>query len=147
MTKTLTFTTPGPRLLSGSTNLRWGVLLIVALTLLGLSGCRTAPVQDVDNRPVPAGLSMSDVSKAIQSAGNSLGWVMKETGPGMIVGTLFVRDHMAKVEISYSKSGYSIRYADSSNLKYDASKQTIHSNYAGWIQNLDNQIRRRLSVL
>ena len=147
MASELTCSIPRSRLLSGLTNLRFVVLLVTTLILIGLSGCRSAPIHDVDNRPIPPGASLSEVSRAIQAAGNSLGWVMQETRPGRIVGTLFVRDHMAKVEIPYSKHSYSIRYAASSNLDYDATKQTIHSNYLGWITNLDNQIRGRLSVL
>lgn len=123
------------------------LVLVAALTLIGLGGCRTAPIRDMNNQPVPVGVTAADVSKAIQSAGNSLGWAMKQSRPGMIEGTLFIRNHIAKVEIPYSDSSYSIRYAGSTNLKYDASKRTIHSNYVGWIQNLDNQIRARLAAM
>jgi hypothetical protein len=123
------------------------VALLTALALIGLGGCRTSPIMDRTNQPVPAGVSAAQVSKTIQAAGNSLGWAMKQTRPGMITGTLFVRDHMAKVEIPYSSTSYSIRYAGSTNLKYDSSKRTIHSNYNSWVQNLDNQIRARLASL
>ena len=34
---------------------------------------------------------------------------------------------------------------DSSNLQYDG--KTIHSNYNGWIQNLDKAIRTQLTLL
>ncbi|MEA3640604.1 MAG: hypothetical protein VBE63_11765 [Lamprobacter sp.] len=121
--------------------------LLIALTLIGLAGCRTSPVRELNGQPVPPGVSAAEVSKTIQSAGNSLGWAMKQTRPGLITGTIYLRDHMAKVEIPYSSSSYSIRYASSTNLKYDASKRTIHSNYNSWVQNLDNQIRARLASL
>ena len=55
--------------------------------------------------------------------------------------------HTAIVEIPYTTKTYSIIYKDSTNLKYDAEKQTIHENYRGWIQNLDNAIKSRLSGL
>jgi len=147
MASELTIPTPRRSMLRRLADPRLIVALITALALIGLSGCRTTPIRDVNNQPVPPGVSASQVSKTIQSAGNSLGWAMKQTRPGMIEGTLFIRDHVAKVEIPYSSSSYSIRYAGSTNLKYDAAKRTIHSNYNGWVQNLDNQIRARLASL
>ena len=66
--------------------------------------------------------------------------------PGEIIGTLNVRSHQAIVTIPYTSKTYSILYKDSSNLKYDADKQTIHGNYAGWIQRLDGAIRSRLTA-
>jgi hypothetical protein len=125
------------------------VLLVTAVIGVVLTtGCRTSPVKNLNNVPINAsGASMAEISKSIQSAGNGLGWVMKEQYPGLIVGTLHLRDHMAQVEIPYSTTSYSILYKSSSNLKYNASNRTIHSNYNGWISNLDNQIRARLSML
>ena len=138
---------PRLRRLRGLFNLRILMLLIMAVSVIGLGGCRTAPIRDLDARPIPPGATLTQISKAIQGAGNSLGWAMQETGPGMIVGTIFLRDHMAKVEIPFSTSSYSIRYSASTNLKYNEEKRTIHSNYNGWIANLDNQIRANLSML
>ena len=62
------------------------------------------------------------------------------------MGTLNVRSHQAVVTIPYTTKTYSILYKDSSNLKYDAEKQTIHENYTGWIQRLDGAIRSRLTA-
>jgi len=70
---------------------------------------------------------------------------MKIVRPGLIVGTLYVREHMAKVEIPYDRNTYSILYRDSNNLDYDGAN--IHGNYNGWVQNLSNAINARLSVL
>jgi hypothetical protein len=42
---------------------------------------------------------------------------------------------------------HSILYKNSSNLLYDADKQTIHENYNGWIQRLDNTIRARIAAI
>jgi hypothetical protein len=38
-------------------------------------------------------------------------------------------------------------YRTSTNLDFDASKRTIHSNYNGWIGNLDKAIRAQVTVL
>jgi hypothetical protein len=127
---------------------RVALMFFLGLFAVSMAGCRTAPVKEVPKTRVPVhGASTDDVRKAITAAGAGLGWVMKERSPGLITGTLHIRSHMAKVEIPYSATSYSIRYKDSSNLKYSASNKTIHSNYNGWILNLDNAIRSHLAML
>lgn len=123
------------------------ILLTAVIFALGLTGCRTSPVYNVENAPinVSAKASIEDIKQTIITSGASLGWQMKEVEPGHIVGTLYLRDHMAKVDIPYSKSGYSITYKDSAELGYDGTK--IHSNYNGWVQNLDRTIQARLTAL
>lgn len=121
---------------------------LIGLLVLALVGCRSNPVYNVSGAPITTSTrdySMSDVRNAIQQAGVSLNWQMKAVKPGLIVGTLYVRDHMAQVEISYDRHTYSILYQDSSNLGYDG--VNIHSNYNGWVQNLSAAINARLSAL
>jgi hypothetical protein len=122
-------------------------LISAIIFTLGLVGCRTAPVYNVESSPIEVSpeTSWQDVKKAIVSAGASLGWQMKEVETGHIVGKLFIRDHMAAVDIKSTRSAYSITYKDSSELKYDGVK--IHKNYNSWIQNLDRAIQARLSGL
>ena len=86
------------------------------------------------------------MKKAIIAAGAGLGWAMNSTEPGHIVGTLNVRSHGAVVDIPYTTESYSILYKDSTNLKYSSSG-TIHSNYNGWIQNLNRAIKANLAAL
>ena len=81
----------------------------------------------------------------IFAAGTGLGWMMKEVEPGHIVATLALRSHIAKVDIKYDKKSYSITYKDSENLNYNG--KSIHSNYNGWIQNLNRSIQAQLSNL
>ncbi len=126
---------------------RTGVALADVLTL-ALIGCRSNPVYNITNTPVMASsrsYSTSDVRSAILQAGASLGWQMKEVRPGLIVATLYVRDHMAQVDIPYDRKTYSIVYRDSQNLDYDGAN--IHSNYNGWVQRLNAAINSRISVL
>lgn len=147
MTSETLFTPARSHSLRMLSNLRLVALLVIALTVVGVTGCRTSPIRNLDNQPIPPGATMAEVSKAIQASGNSLGWAMQEVGPGLIFGTLQLRDHTAKVEIPFSTRDYSIRYKSSTNLKYNASKKTIHSNYNSWVINLDNQIRARLASI
>ena len=118
----------------------------VAATALLVVGCRTVPIHNVKDAPIslPAGQkdSMAAVESAIIRAGNGLGWQMKVEKPGLIVGTLNLRTHTAVVEIPFSTTAYSILYRSSVNL--DQQGDMIHSNYNGWVQNLDQAIRRQL---
>ena len=125
-------------------------MLFAVVVVLGLvlAGCRSNPVYNVSGAPVTTSTrnySMSDVRGAILQAGASLGWQMKDVKPGLIVGTLVIRDHMAQVDIPYNRTSYSIIYRDSQNLNYDG--VNIHSNYNGWIQRLNGAINAQLSRL
>ena len=123
----------------------------VCLVLISMLGCRGGgQVYQVKDAPVVTAsgkaLSMDQVRKEIIAAGVAAGWQMAAPKPGEIVGTLNVRSHQAVGSIPYTAKSYSILYKDSSNLKYDEAAQTIHENYASWIQRLDGAIRSRLSV-
>ena len=125
-------------------------LFVIAFVMLGvfmLGGCRTAPVLNIDNAAISVNgnYTQADVKKAIIRAGTSLGWQMKEQEPGRLKGTLFLRTHEAIIQILYDKSKYSIKYVDSKNLDYDGTN--IHSNYNGWIENLNRNIKVQLSNL
>jgi hypothetical protein len=115
-------------------------------------GCRGGgPIYNVKDAPIntTAGHAptLEQVTKAIVQGGVGLTWSMTVVTPGHIIGKLNVRSHTAVVDITYNTKTYSITYKDSTNLKYDADKQTIHENYRPWIQNLDNNIRNRLIAI
>jgi hypothetical protein len=130
-----------------SISIRFLTIAMATLLIGVLASCRTAPVTDVERVPIPPTATEQQVQQAIIAAGAGLGWVMKVKRPGLIVGTLSVRSHLAEVEIPYTRTSYSIRYKSSSNLDYDPTKRTIHSNYTGWIQNLDRAIRASLAAV
>jgi hypothetical protein len=124
---------------------------VACLVVAVVAGCRGGgQIYNVKDAPVQTATgkepSMEDVQKAIIQAGAALGWTMAVVKPGEIMGTLNVRSHQAIVTIPYTSKTYSILYKDSTNLKYDADKQTIHTNYASWIQRLDGAIRSRLTA-
>lgn len=122
----------------------FATLMVVIL----LGACRTVSVYDVRDAAVVsnvASVSKEDVRKAIIRAGSALGWQIQENGPNALVGTLKLREHIAVVDIPYSVKQYSIVYKSSSNLNYDGA--TIHSNYNGWIQNLQKGINSQLNTL
>jgi hypothetical protein len=124
----------------------WAVGMGVAA--LALVGCVTNPVYNVTDAPVIASTSnykVRDVRSAILQAGAAQGWQMQEVQPGLIVGTLNVRDHTAQVDIEYDRKTYNILYKNSYNLKYDG--VNIHKNYNEWVQKLNAAISAQLWML
>lgn len=125
--------------------MKLSTVLLLSILLLALAGCRTAPIYNVNDAPIVVtsrNYNMTDIRNAILRAGASLGWQMRETEPGLIAGTLLLRDHRAEITINYTRDSYSINYKDSSNLNYDGTQ--IHENYNGWIQRLDTTIKNQL---
>jgi hypothetical protein len=121
------------------------VLPVVGLLLL--AACRTAPVHNVESAALgaPEGATISQVAEAIKQAGISYGWEMKPETEGQMTGKLFLREHVAVVNITYDTEKYSIYYLDSTNLSYDGQK--IHTNYNSWVQNLSNPIRVQAAAI
>jgi len=125
-------------------------LVLMAAAVLVLIGCKSAPIYNVSDASVDASiknLTAAKMKKAIMRAGLSLGWQIKDVEPGKLVGTLLLRKHMARIDIPYSKDGYSLLYRDSSQLNYKPDTGEIHKNYNGWIQNLDRAIQSQLLAL
>jgi hypothetical protein len=121
----------------------------VMLAAVLVAGCANfAPIQNVDNAPVVSAagkpLSQEQVREAIVRAGASLGWIIKDGGPGKLIGTLILRTHTADVDIAYSQTNYSITYKSSANLQESNGK--IHKNYNGWITNLTRGINAQLAA-
>ena len=123
------------------------VKVVALFCLLALAACRNAPVYNVEQVPLnaPSSASLSEIGKAIKVAGAQLGWQMQEINPGNMVGKLYIRSHVAEVDIVYDNQNYSIRYKDSVNLNYNGT--TIHTNYNGWVQNLQKAITAQVLAI
>jgi hypothetical protein len=122
----------------------------VLVTLFLVAACAPVKVHNVVDAPVVINtdsVTLEQVRDAVIRAGASLGWIMVKQQPGVVRGTLRLRTHVAIVDVSFDTSSYSIEYVDSTNLDYSEEKGTIHKNYNGCIQNLDNAIQRELAVL
>lgn len=118
----------------------------VAVALFSLAACgNLQPLRNIENTPVVYNLKLDQVKSAIMQAGIERGWVMKQIKSGEIQGELFVREHRAVIDITYSPKSYSINYVNSKNLKYTNGK--IHRNYNRWINNLDKDIQIALAKL
>ena len=129
-------------------NFKIHMVLLTGFVLVVAGGCKTGTILDIRDAGVPTAVghnvAMDDVAQGILSAGSKLGWTMAVQTQGHIVGTLVIRRHTAVVDIFYSTSSYSILYKDSSNLKYDATRKSIHPNYTSWIRNLHTAIQKEL---
>jgi predicted small lipoprotein YifL len=124
--------------------------VLVLLAALSLTGCRTSNILNVPHQTVMTtkkALTNDDVFKAIVRAGASKGWIITRVNDNTATGTLNLRGHQAVVTITFNTKEYSITYKSSVNLKYNAEKNTIHSNYNGWVQNLKDAINVQLSLL
>jgi hypothetical protein len=120
---------------------------LAAVLLLGVVAfsCRTAPILNPHGTLSSSGQhTEADVAKAIKMAGLRYGWEMEETGPGLMTGTLHLRDHVAVVSIKYDTTSYEIDYKESQNLLHNAKRNTIHDNYNRWVNNLGEEIRVQL---
>lgn len=126
------------------------VLLLAASATTSQAACfRCEPIMNVNDALVAAPanktISAEDVRGAIIRAGAGLGWLIKEEGPGKLVGTLVLRTHTAVVDIAYSATSYSIVYKSSIDL--DAADGQIHKNYNGWISNLKKGIATQMLLI
>jgi hypothetical protein len=124
--------------------------VILAAGLLTLTACQTLPLQNIDNAPVHMAkkfAGLGDVENAIVRAGTNLGWQMRTIKPGQINGKLYQGDMAAEVTIDFSPALYSIRYLNSTNLKYEAKAGkpvVIYKDYNVWVQDLDKEIRKEM---
>jgi hypothetical protein len=83
-----------------------------------------------------------NVRDAILRAGAGLGWQMRAAGPGVVAGSIALRGNSANIEVRYNPKTYDIVYKSSTGLESQGGQ--IHKNYNGWIENLNNAIRREL---
>ena len=123
--------------------------IAVCLALAAMVACRAGgQVYEVKDAPIESAkpLTLDQVQKAIIDAGIKQTWIMTPIKPGEMLGEFNIQSHQIHVTIPYTTKTYSILYKDSSNLRYDPVKRTIHVNYAKWIERLDNEIKARLRM-
>ncbi|MCE5233738.1 MAG: hypothetical protein ABFC67_10290 [Mizugakiibacter sp.] len=126
------------------------ILLLLLVPLLALTmAFRQAPLVNPDPIHVPAGLTDAQVAKAISSALIGRGWSVTAEKAGETDASLHLREHVARIAITYDASAVQVKYVDSENLKYEMKdgKPYIHKNYLGWIEYLVQDINRSLQLL
>lgn len=113
-------------------------LLLGILSMFAFAGAvhaRKAELVDPAPVAIPAGMDQERVVKDIKRALIGRGWAVTAEQPGQIESTLSLREHVARIRITYDASQIRIAYVDSTNLDYKQKrgKAYIHSNYLGWI--------------
>lgn len=119
--------------------------MLLSATLLAAACSRTAPVYNVQDRPIPVvaqKLSLDEIGQDIMSARRRRHWRMDPIGPGRMTGRLDDRQHEAVIDISYTRQSYSITLADSMNLRQEGDE--VHKKYNKWIRLLQKEIDDRL---
>ena len=125
------------------------VLVCLLPFLFLLMGFRDAPLVDPDPIAVPAGVEDKAILQAVRQALNTRGWIVTEEHAGEVKSTLHLRDHTARIAITWSGGTLQLKYAGSENLKYhlEDGQPYIHKNYLGWIENLTHDISGALNLL
>lgn len=130
-------------------------LLIACLAVANVAHARSAvPLVNVDRADItaPSGKapSLKDVATAVRHAGTALGWMIETVSPGVMVGTLVVRNkHTIKVDITFTERTISFTYKDSINMKYGTNSDgqpVIHPFYMDWVDALLQGTRRELAL-
>lgn len=124
-----------------------GIIVLGISFAVALGACASIPILNVIDAPIATGksLQVNQVRQAIVTAGSALGWKIVDSKPGLLEGTLRLRDHTAVVEIPFTTGKYSIVFKSGVNLNEKDGQ--IHKNYNGWVQNLEKSINAALASL
>lgn len=123
-------------------------VMLVCLLSLGMATQDVqadTTVKNVSNS-IPGKQTLKSIEAAIIKASTERGWIPeKQPNTNIIECTLLVRKHSLVIDIAYSLNGYTMTYKSSSNLNYDPAKNTIHSKYDNWTNNLNIDIQKALA--
>ncbi|MEC5399282.1 hypothetical protein [Uliginosibacterium sp. H1] len=132
--------------------IRLCAVLVIGLSAGGALAARAVPVGEPAQRavvqPGNGARTAAQVRDAIVNGGRNLGWQVRSEEPGKIRLGIQVRSHTVVVDVSYHATGYSVAYADSTEMNYrgEGAAALIHPNYHKWVSNLCSQIDRALPV-
>lgn len=121
---------------------------LILLALLATPAFATKPILNIENAPVTSVSGKPATAEAVQKAIlvslAAKGWTATVEKPGLIKAHITVRTHTAEIELPFDAAHYSIKYVNSTNLDYDASRNEIHRNYNNWIKSLGEVINAEL---
>lgn len=125
--------------------------LLAMLALLAFAGAvhaRSDELADPAPIAIPGGLTDKQINREIQRSLLSRGWRVSDSKPGQIDSVLNLREHEARIRISWDDAQVRIAYVGSVNLDYKEKrgKRYIHSNYLNWMNYLQNDIYANLAV-
>ena len=95
-------------------------------------------------------VTRQDIEQVVRIVGATRGWKVANSTEGRMELTNVIREHTMSVELTYSATGYGIRYLQSTNLLYEerggGTLRLIHGNYNGWVKDLVSGINAGLGV-
>jgi hypothetical protein len=112
---------------------------------------RDEPIQNPANIPISWNAvgkpTIEWIQRAIITGCAQRGWQCQAIKPGEIRAVLHVRQHMAEALIAFNTENFSISYVNSSELRYNATKKTIHRKYNLWVANLITDIHSAIAAI
>lgn len=122
-------------------------LLLTVLALFAVpaqAGGKPIPMVEIIDAPViwPSGKpgDLSVVQNAVLRGLVEKGWTGRIISPGVARGTLTRDDWSCEIEIPFTTTAYSIKYANSVNLDYNPDTRVIHRNFNRWLVLLRQRI-------
>ena len=116
------------------------MICAMALSVPAQAGGRPIPMMEIIDSPVVwangTPVDIGVVQRAILFALVAKDWKAQQVEPGLIHAVLRRDDWVAEIDIPYTATSYSIKYANSVNLDYNAQKHVIHRNFNKWLTNL-----------
>jgi hypothetical protein len=126
-----------------------GVVFAAQPVWAGIS--RDEPIQNPTNMPISWNAdgkpTPERIQRAIIAGCAQRGWQCQAVKPGEIRAVLHLRQHMAEALIAFNTEVFSISYVNSSELRYDAAKKTIHKKYNLWVANLITDINAAIAAI
>ena len=124
------------------------IIMILAMGVIQISEASTVQLEREITTDIPGGDYTADqIEKAIYYAAKDRGWIpVKLKGRNIVECTLIARGHTLTVDIIYGASKFTIQYKSSNNLKYNPIKNTIHSKYKYWTNNLKIDILQHIAL-
>jgi hypothetical protein len=121
--------------------------LLIAICAILEPGCARRAILQPQPRVSFAPLPVNDVEAAIYEGCNRRKWIPSKVRDGDIEATLYLRSHVAVVDIVYDKDSFQVHYVRSENLNYKQrdGEELIHPNYNAWVKNLTADIDAALS--
>lgn len=138
---------------------------LLFIVIISAAHARSAvPIVNHNNVAIPVSadrqIPVDQIKQAFIAGGARLGWVFSDSGERQLTGNLNVRNkHSVTIEVNIEPASYSIKYKDSTNMKYGVEKKyvmekgnasiqdvaVIHPFYNNWIDNLIYEVNLELA--
>ena len=127
------------------------IALFLFLLATPCSAVAAAPINNLENLNVPTNydgtlFTLEEIQAVLIDGSSARGWSASLEKEGLLTASIVVRGkHFAKITIPFNQRTFSILYADSENLDYNAARGTIHRNYNKWVLKLSRTINQKFS--